>query len=149
MEATGPLAGVKVNKNPGPGSYAVPSALKKSAYTLGGKAYEENKEKLKIPGPGAYPVSFAISENGKYFLSKFKSSKVRDFSKIEGRTSDRENKVPGPGRYQTNGVDLSPNGKYTHSRMKNCLTRKFAITTRKPIADKNENPGPGSYQAPS
>ena len=57
--------------------------------------------------------------------------------------------MPGPGRYETEAVDLSPKGKYTPSRMKNCLTRKFAITTRKPIAEKSNNPGPGSYKTPS
>ncbi len=37
MEATGPLASVKVNKNPGPGSYEIGSTLSKSSYSLTGK----------------------------------------------------------------------------------------------------------------
>jgi len=74
---------------------------------------------------------------------------VRDFSKVGGRVSDRENKVPGPGSYETTQVDLSPQGRYVTSKLRNCLARKFAITTRRPIADKNENPGPGNYKLPS
>jgi len=52
---------VKVNKNPGPGSYKINSTLSKSAYSLNGKPHEEDKEKLKIPGPGTYPVTFCIN----------------------------------------------------------------------------------------
>jgi len=61
MEITGPLANVKINKNPGPGTYPIPSALSKSTYSLGGKIVEEDKEKMKIPGPGTYPITFGIS----------------------------------------------------------------------------------------
>lgn len=61
MEVTGPLLSVKQNKNPGPGSYQIPSSLSKSAYSLGGKLHEEDREKSKIPGPGAYPVTFCIN----------------------------------------------------------------------------------------
>lgn len=137
MEATGPLANVRLNKNPGPGSYEQNSTLSKSAYSLTKKPQEEDKEKMKIPGPGSYPVTFTINEKGSYFLSKYKTSCVRDFSKTGGRTSALSNKVPGPGSYGTESVDLSPAGKYSMSRLKNCLTRKFAITTRKAINENN------------
>lgn len=92
---------------------------------------------MKNPGPGAYPATFCINEKGTYFLSKFKTSCVRDFSKVGGRSQLHSNKVPGPGSYDTSHVELSPAGKYVVSRMKNCLTRKFTITTRKPIAENN------------
>lgn len=131
------MSTIKVNKNPGPGSYELNSTLEKSAYTLTSKPHEEEKSKLKVPGPGAYPVTFCINEKGTYFLSKYKTSCVRDFSKVGGRSHTQSNKVPGPGSYDTSHVDLSPGGKYVVSRMKNCLSRKFAITTRKPIADNN------------
>lgn len=85
MEATGPLASVKVNKNPGPGSYKIASTLSKSTFSLNGKPHEEDKEKIKMPGPGTYPVAFCINEKGNYFLSKYKNSCVRDFSKVGGR----------------------------------------------------------------
>lgn len=104
---------------------------------------------MRIPGPGTYPVTFTINEKGSYFLSKYKNSCVRDFSKSGGRPHILTNKIPGPGSYNTSQVDLSPTGRYAVSKMKNCLTRKFAITTRKPIAENNENPGPGSYKLPS
>lgn len=149
MEATGPLASVKVNKNPGPGSYDMGTTLSKSAYSLTGKPHEEDKEKMRIPGPGTYPVAFCINEKGSYFLSKYKNSCVRNFSKIGGRTETHLTKVPGPGAYDTSHADLSPQGRYVSSKMGNCLTRKFAITTRRPIAENNENPGPGNYKLPS
>lgn len=133
MEVTGPLAAVKVDKNPGPGSYRLNSTLSKSAYTLSGKPHEEDREKQKLPGPGTYPVVFCINQKGNYFLSKYKNSCVRDFSKVGGRNELVENKVPGPGSYDTSHVDLSPSGKYVNSKMRNCLTRKFAITTRRPL----------------
>ena len=37
---------------------------------------------MKIPGPGQYPVTFALSQTGNYFLSKYKSSGVRNFSRL-------------------------------------------------------------------
>jgi hypothetical protein len=40
MEATGPLASVKKNKNPGPGTYPVSSTLAKGAFSLTGKVHE-------------------------------------------------------------------------------------------------------------
>ena len=149
MEVTGPLASVRVNKNPGPGSYESNSTISRSAYSLTKKPHEEDKEKKNIPGPGTYPVTFTINEKGSYFLSKYKNSCVRDFSKTGGRPHIMTSKVPGPGSYSTNQVDLSPTGKYAMSKMRSCLTRKFAITTRKPIAENNENPGPGTYKVPS
>ena len=104
---------------------------------------------MKIPGPGTYPVAFCISEKGNYFLSKYKSSCVRDFGKIGGLPEIHENKVPGPGSYDTSHINLSPTGRYVVSKMRNCLSRKFAITTRKPLGENNENPGPGNYKLPS
>ena len=149
MEATGPLASVRSNKNPGPGTYEYSSTNSHSAFSLTNNPVEEDKEKLKIPGPGTYPVSFCISQTGNYFLSTYKNSCTRDFSKAGGRPKVLGNKIPGPGSYSTAQVDLSPKGKYTMSRLKNCLTRTFAITTRKPINENNPNPGPGSYKVPS
>jgi len=43
MEVTGPLANVKLNKNPGPGSYELKSTLTKSGYSLTKKPHEEDK----------------------------------------------------------------------------------------------------------
>lgn len=52
MEVTGPFVKSKLNKNPGPGSYQHRSQLSQGAFSLRGKNYQEDKEKLKIPGPG-------------------------------------------------------------------------------------------------
>jgi hypothetical protein len=41
MEATGPLALVKSNRNPGPGTYQSQSPNQKMGYTMTGKFHEE------------------------------------------------------------------------------------------------------------
>jgi len=43
MELTGPLATIKVNRNPGPGSYEINSTLTKSVFSLTSKPHQENK----------------------------------------------------------------------------------------------------------
>lgn len=85
---------------------------------------------MKVPGPGEYPVAFCINQKGKYFLSKHKNSSVRDFSKIMGRCKTSECKIPGPGSYELENVNLSPKGKYCLSNLQNCLTRKFGTSKR-------------------
>lgn len=52
MEVTGPLVDTIKNKNPGPGSYHVPSALDRTSYSLGKKYCKEDLWKKSIPGPG-------------------------------------------------------------------------------------------------
>lgn len=105
---------------------------------------------MKLPGPGQYPVTFALSQNGTYFLSKYKSSMVRNFSRLEDRCKTADNRVPGPGHYDTSKIDLSPNGKYSISKILNCTTRKFdGFAARGDIIDKKETPGPGNYRLPS
>jgi hypothetical protein len=52
MEITGPLVDTIKNKNPGPGSYHMPSALERTSYSLGKKYCKEDLWKKSIPGPG-------------------------------------------------------------------------------------------------
>lgn len=54
MELTGPLAESKKNKNPGPGTYPQKSSLDPQvSFSLRGKNYKENQDKINIPGPGS------------------------------------------------------------------------------------------------
>ena len=53
MEITGPFVQTIRDKNPGPGSYEKGSCLNELTFSLKGKNYHEDQEKLKIPGPGA------------------------------------------------------------------------------------------------
>ena len=53
MEVTGPFVNSIRDKNPGPGTYRQKNMLNTSAFTLRGKNYQEDQEKLKIPGPGS------------------------------------------------------------------------------------------------
>lgn len=53
MEITGPFVRNKLNKNPGPGSYPIKSELSPCTFSIKGKNYREDQEKLKIPGPGS------------------------------------------------------------------------------------------------
>lgn len=80
---------------------------------------------MNVPGPGQYPVTFGMSQTGNYFLSKYKSSGVRNFSRLEERCKTAESKVPGPGHYDTSKIDLSPTGRYAISKIMNCSARKF------------------------
>ena len=61
MEITGPFVQTKKNKNPGPGAYPHHGELSENTFTLRGKNYQEDKEKLKVPGPGTYPVTYSIN----------------------------------------------------------------------------------------
>ena len=57
----------------------------------------------KLPGPGQYDPKPSINDTGSYFLSKFRSSLVRTFGKVE-RVSPENRKIfnntPGPGTYR-------------------------------------------------
>ena len=53
MQVTGPLVETIRNKNPGPGSYQLPSTLAKTTFTIGARNVKEDKEKKQVPGPGA------------------------------------------------------------------------------------------------
>ena len=50
MIVTGPLAELVNNKNPGPGSYEIPSTKNRCHYSLRGKRNEEHPDNT--PGPG-------------------------------------------------------------------------------------------------
>lgn len=52
MKVTGPLVETIRNKNPGPGSYKIPSSLEKISYSLGRRIITDDHWKKVIPGPG-------------------------------------------------------------------------------------------------
>lgn len=147
----------RLNKNPGPGTYPSRSELGHSSFSLRGKNYQEDHEKLKIPGPGKCtflpnldPVTFGMSEKGQYFLSKYKNSCTRGFSGLTARSKvTPDNKIPGPGFYDCKKTDLSPEGRYFVSKMPSSLVRKFGSSDRSNIARSTETPGPGNYRIPS
>ena len=60
MAVTGPFVHPYKNKNPGPGNYEHKSGLSKTCYSMAGKNYRVDKEKLKTPGPGTCNSSFII-----------------------------------------------------------------------------------------
>lgn len=54
MEITGPFAHTGKENSPGPGTYQLKTTLNESStFSLRGKDYSEDHEKLKLPGPGA------------------------------------------------------------------------------------------------
>ena len=65
------------------------------------------------------------------------------------RPENKDNKVPGPGNYDTKREDLSPDGKYLLSKMRNSLVRSFASSERERGVPKSMIPGPGAYRMPS
>ncbi len=60
MAVTGPFVHPYKNKNPGPGNYEHKSGLSKTCYSMAGKNYRVDKEKLKTPGPGSCNSFFII-----------------------------------------------------------------------------------------
>ena len=156
MEVTGPFSATKKNKNPGPASYELSSTLNRTCFSMKGKNFLLDKEKLKIPGPGTCKLSVILDEEscnlnskGKYFLAKHKTCCVRNFNNYLKRGVTTHNFVPGPGRYETAKEEMSPEGKYVVSRMHNSLVRKFGSSLRQPLAQKSSTPGPGCYRLPS
>lgn len=107
MQSTGPLAMVRLNKNPGPGSYELGDTLNKGAYSLRPRTHDSHSDRSRSPGPGSCtfltnldPTSFGINKIGNYFLSKFKSSGVSTFNPTSSaRFKHSLNKIPGPGSY--------------------------------------------------
>lgn len=53
MQITGPFASSRKNKNPGPGSYPNKTTLADNSFSLRGKNYSQDVEKMRIPGPGS------------------------------------------------------------------------------------------------
>jgi len=76
-----------------------------------------------VPGPGNYSTGFGISKEGKYFNSKFHSSKCRSFSKSARATLELFGvKNPGPGQYRLPSefgyYESKQNYNNQHSRVK-------------------------------
>jgi len=75
---------------------------------------------------------------------------VHNFSRLEERCKTTENRVPGPGFYDTSKADLSPTGKYSISKIMNCTARKFdGFSGRGEFVERKNTPGPGNYKLPS
>jgi hypothetical protein len=82
-------------------------------------------------------------------LAKYKNVPTRDFGRYLGRCHTSQERVPGPGSYTPQGVDLSPKGKYISSKLHNCLTSSFEGSSRKFMGERTNTPGPGNYKLPS
>lgn len=52
MVITGPLSAMITNKNPGPGSYEIPSSKSRRCFSIHPRIERENHEILDVPGPG-------------------------------------------------------------------------------------------------
>jgi hypothetical protein len=105
MEITGPLVDTIKNKNPGPGSYHIPSSLERVSYSIRKKCTKEDIWKKSIPGPGSCNIYFnkdeainTLNEKGKYFLAKYKNSCAPSISLLKRKDSVNGFK-PGPGSY--------------------------------------------------
>jgi hypothetical protein len=142
MQCTGPLANVRINRNPGPGSYELPSTLSKSSYSFRERTHLENDESRKVPGPGNCtqpnnpdPATFTMNRTGSYFLSKFKNSCASTFHpKHSERFKYIKSKVPGPGTYDLSQTNLSSEGKYFPSKFRSSLVRSFPHSMRKTVS---------------
>jgi hypothetical protein len=93
--------------------------------------------KLNVPGPGAYKSLNGLTQDGKYFFSKFKSS---GSTALKGRANRFEiaNKmkalVPGPGNYN-HPETITKQGKHFISRFESSSSMKFSHSIRKSELD--------------
>lgn len=53
MQATGPLAMVRLNKNPGPGAYDLGNTLQKGSFSLRPRTHYDTNGGRRVPGPGS------------------------------------------------------------------------------------------------
>ncbi|EAR85445.1 sperm-tail PG-rich repeat protein (macronuclear) [Tetrahymena thermophila SB210] len=150
-KTSGPLGQLNLF-SPGPGTYQVPSALSKQAFTLRQRTASPDAKNtnLKSPGPGAYASLPAIKEDGKYFLSKYKSSGCISFSPSSSQRFPKSSadQTPGPGTYKPI-VSINPDGRYFVSKFKSSNSRSFTHSKRITNGVSQFTPGPGSYRLPS
>ncbi|KAL4443097.1 hypothetical protein ABPG74_002164 [Tetrahymena malaccensis] len=172
-KTSGPLGQLNLF-SPGPGTYQVPSALSRQAFTLRQRTASPDAKNtnLKSPGPGAYASLPAIKEDGKYFLSKYKrqifysvfdqlftnliffqmmhSSGCISFSPSSSQRFPKSSadQTPGPGTYKPI-VSINPDGKYFVSKFKSSNSRSFTHSKRITNGVSQFTPGPGSYRLPS
>jgi hypothetical protein len=66
MKVTGPLVETLKNKNPGPGSYHIPSSLDRVSYSLGKRIVKDDHWKKIIPGPGQCNYLILFRRMSKY-----------------------------------------------------------------------------------
>ena len=89
----------------------------------------------------------ALSTKGVYALSKFKASRALSFTaNRRKRFSDRQNMLPGPGKYE---LRLKTAGKETFSKYKSTIGLSFPHSPRIDSINKGSKklvPGPGHYQ---
>lgn len=88
--------------------------------------------KLNVPGPGTYQTLNSFTENGKYFVSKFKDSGSNALNaKADrfGQANKMDILVPGPGVYN-HPETITKRGTYFISRFGSSLCGKFTHARR-------------------
>lgn len=110
-------------ENPGPGTYELPGTLSKTAFSIGGRNLEAQKDVN--PGPGAYAQDLKANSP---MWSMGKQPRT-DMSK----TSD----APGPGTYTIEHI---------HQHLQSPV---MGTSSRPLLNDINTSPGPGTYEVPN
>ncbi|OMJ68979.1 hypothetical protein SteCoe_33427 [Stentor coeruleus] len=110
-------------ENPGPGTYELSGTLSKTAFSIGGRNLEAQKDIN--PGPGAYAQDLKTNSP---MWSMGKQPRA-DISK----TSD----APGPGTYTIEHI---------HQHLQSPV---MGTSSRSLLNDLNSSPGPGTYEVPN
>jgi len=154
---------------PGPGAYTINSLVGNEGrkFTLKSKAknlstYHKYNVgfvdlRYKSPGPCAYKAPPAISPDGKFPYSNYKSSccgvfnppkSKRFFSKLSLYSiAPARDIVPGPGQYKEKNM-LADKGHYILSTIAGPQTQRFAKGPKgKSVNSLKSVPGPGTYRA--
>ncbi|CAK86276.1 unnamed protein product (macronuclear) [Paramecium tetraurelia] len=139
-----------IQKTPGPGQYEFHESKSPIKYSMRMRT-ESHKEKDRKPGPGEYNLPEALTENGKYQISKFRDSGAIILSPpkaLSSRFSPAHQRTPGPGQYQHKG-DIDPQGLYYCSKFADTKSTVFTKAKRELTKIRMESPGPGAYKLPS
>jgi len=139
---------------PGPGMYPYNNCKSTIAFSFRKKLAPHLTTDMFSPAPNKYQIPESINAEGKYFSSKYASSKAPGLKQSELRfKSEHPNrKTPAPGSYPT--VDLmNTTGVYKLTKFRNSMCRSFSKADRNTMGmdmkKKGSIPGPGNYRLPS
>lgn len=133
---------------PGPGSYRHKEDIGKlgEKYTMRMKTsiniellilLVDCNTKLNVPGPGTYKTLNSFTDNGKYFVSKFKdsgSNALRSKADRFGEGCKMIKIVPGPGKYNSPNT-ITKQGNLFISKFGSSLCGKFDHSRRTSVFD--------------
>ena len=140
---------------PGPGRYTLSDMKSNIRYSFRKKLKPESTTNMFSPAPNKYNIPEVLNTTGKYFPSKYCSSRAPTISHSDQsrfKSFETNKKNPAPGHYPI--VDpMNGEGVYRLTKFKNSMCRSFSKDDRNTLGvninRKSNQPGPGNYRQPS